>query len=223
MVNIVAGNGQIYLHFLPFLHFHLQQIVEILLPGIQRPDNSAYSILRLLMIRRRNHAIVLDKLVRNIPVSAPEVIDALQWRHNGRNGVSNHQPRDCLLNRLFRRRSKKTPKLRVTGLCVGNSPVTGEFPTLMASNAENVSIWWRHHGNLCLVNQIEFWVPSHHHRTACVWAALYLGNRLSYLEFTVHLGIIYFIKFAANFICIWQGKFWAGTQISLVVTLLYSC
>ena len=46
---------------------------------------------------------------------------------------------------IFRRRSKKTSKLRVTGLCVGNSPVTGEFPAQMASNAENVSSWWRHH------------------------------------------------------------------------------
>ena len=45
----------------------------------------------------------------------------------------------------FRRRSKKTPKHRVTGLCVGNSQVTGELPAKMASNAENVSIWWRHH------------------------------------------------------------------------------
>ena len=35
--------------------------------------------------------------------------------------------------------------LRVTGLCMGNSPETGEFPAQMASNAENVSIWWRHH------------------------------------------------------------------------------
>ena len=50
---------------------------------------------------------------------------SLLWRHNGHDGVSNHQPCDCLLNRLFRRRSKKTSKLRVTGLCVGNSPVTG--------------------------------------------------------------------------------------------------
>ena len=48
-------------------------------------------------------------------------------------------------NVLFRLRSKKTSKLRVTGLCEGNSPVTGEFPTQRASNAENVSIWWRHH------------------------------------------------------------------------------
>ena len=72
-------------------------------------------------------------------------IHSLRWRHNGRDDVSNHQPHDCLLNRLFRRRSKKTSKLRVTGLCVGNSPGTGEFPAQMASNAENVSIWWRHH------------------------------------------------------------------------------
>ena len=49
---------------------------------------------------------------------------SLLWRHNGRDGVSNHQPHDCLLNRLFRRRSKKTSKLRVTGLCAGNSPVS---------------------------------------------------------------------------------------------------
>ena len=72
-------------------------------------------------------------------------ISSLHWRHNGRDSVSHHQPHDCLLNRLFRRRSKKTSKLRVTGLCVGNSTGTGEFPAQMASNAENVSIWWRHH------------------------------------------------------------------------------
>ena len=42
-------------------------------------------------------------------------------------------------------RSKKTSKLRVTGLCAGNSPVTSEFPAQRASNTENVSIWWRHH------------------------------------------------------------------------------
>ena len=43
--------------------------------------------------------------------------------------------------------SKKTPKLRVTGLCAWNSPGTGEFPAQMAGYAENVSIWWRHHVN----------------------------------------------------------------------------
>ena len=71
--------------------------------------------------------------------------NTLQWRHNERDGVSNHQPPGCLLNGLFRRRSKKTSKLRVAGLCVGNSPVTGELTAQIASNAENVSIWWRYH------------------------------------------------------------------------------
>ena len=33
----------------------------------------------------------------------------------------------------------------VTGLCAGNSPGTGEFTAQLAINAENVSIWWRHH------------------------------------------------------------------------------
>ena len=49
-------------------------------------------------------------------------VSSLRWRHNDYDGVSNHQLHGCLLNRLFRRRSKKTSKLRVTGLCVGNSP-----------------------------------------------------------------------------------------------------
>ena len=71
---------------------------------------------------------------------------ALQWRHNERDRLSNHQPHDRLPNRLFGRRSKKTSKLRVTGLYEGNSAVTGEFPAQRASNAKNVSIWWRHHG-----------------------------------------------------------------------------
>ena len=58
-------------------------------------------------------------------------ISTLQWRHNGLDSVSNHQHHDCLLKRLSRRRSKKTSKLCVTGLCVGirrrpvNSPHKG--------------------------------------------------------------------------------------------------
>ena len=76
---------------------------------------------------------------------SPPLHDTLRWHHNGRDGVSNHQPHDCLLDRLFRRRPKKASKLSVTGLCVGNSQGTGEFPTQRASIAENVSIWCRHH------------------------------------------------------------------------------
>ena len=49
------------------------------------------------------------------------------------------------LKRLFRRRTKKTSKLRVTGLCEGNPPVNGGFPSQRANNVGNVSIWWLHH------------------------------------------------------------------------------
>ena len=81
---------------------------------------------------------------------------SLQWRHNGHHGVSNHRPHGCLLNRLFMRKSKKTSKPGVTGLCEENSPVTGEFPAQGASNAENVSIWWRHH----VTASLDLWHSS---------------------------------------------------------------
>ena len=88
---------------------------------------------------------------------------SLRWRHSGRDCVSNHQSRECLLSCLIRRRSKKTLKLRVTGLCAGNSPGTGEFPAQRASNAENVSIWWRHHDSCkfqikCMRNDTRYQV-----------------------------------------------------------------
>ena len=51
-----------------------------------------------------------------------ELAITLRWRHNDHDSVSNHQPNGCLLNRLFRHRSKETSKFRVIGLCVGNSP-----------------------------------------------------------------------------------------------------
>ena len=80
--------------------------------------------------------------------------------HNGHYGISNHQPYDCLLNRLFRCRSKKTLQVCITGLCKGNSPVTGEFPTQRANEAENVAIWWRHHG-VPMIFSLS--VPDHQH------------------------------------------------------------
>ena len=80
-----------------------------------------------------------------VPAGELPHIPPLYWRHNDHDGVSNHQPHGCLLSPLFRRRSKKTSKLRVTGLCAGKFTGTGKFPAQRANNAENVSIWWRHH------------------------------------------------------------------------------
>ena len=67
-----------------------------------------------------SYAVVVNATARNNVI--PKNANTLRWRHNDHTGVSNHQPHGCLLNRLFRRRSKKTWKLRVTGICVGNSP-----------------------------------------------------------------------------------------------------
>ena len=106
---------------------------------------------------------------------------ALRWRHNDHAGISNHQPHGCLLNRLFRRKSKKTSKLRVTGLCAGNSPGTGEFPAQMASYAENVSIWWRHHDAMpqCLG-------PMKQSKTLCI----NISQRLTHKQLDTHRCIL---------------------------------
>ena len=69
----------------------------------------------------------------------------LQRRHNERDVVSNHQPHDCLLKRLLKAQIKENIKAPRHWPLWGNSPVTGEFSAQRASNAENVSIWWRHH------------------------------------------------------------------------------
>ena len=90
----------------------------------------------LIVLLKSNWYLYSDKCQCHLKVIGTISLSALQWRHNEHDGVSNHQPHDCLLNRLFRPRSKKTSTLRVTGLCAGNSPVTGEFPAQEACNAE---------------------------------------------------------------------------------------
>ena len=71
---------------------------------------------------------MLSSKYRSFCFSRGMLLCTIKLRHNERDGISNHQPHGCLLKRLFRRRSRKTSKLRVTGLFAGNSPVTGEFP-----------------------------------------------------------------------------------------------
>ena len=106
--------------------------------------NMKYILLHLIT----RFSIVYHTLQKSLPVFRMDhkvylyhskLITTLQRRHNGCDGISNHQPRDCLL----KRRSKKTSERRVTSICGGNSPVNSQ----MASNAGNVSFWWRHHEN----------------------------------------------------------------------------
>ena len=113
----------------------------------------------------------------------------LHWRHNGRDCVSSHQPQDCLLKRLFGRRSKETSKLRVTGLCAGNSPgpvnsphkwpITWKmFPfddVIMTSHVsceEVYTIMWIFYGQ-------HFWT-----------AGIILGYRLSQWETMLHCNAV---------------------------------
>ena len=113
---------------------------------------------------------------------------SLQWRHNERDGVSNHHSHDSLLNRVFKRRSKKTSKLRVTGLCAGNLPVTGEFPAQRASNTENVSIWWRHQLGRIRYSQMIF--HKKHSSNSSIYSVI-SGNCERFITiFTVILWII---------------------------------
>ena len=86
----------------------------------------------------------------------------LRWRHNEHDGVSNHQSHHCVLHRLFRHRSKRTSKLRVTGLCAGNSPVAGEFPAQKTNDVENVSIWWRHHDSHLVFKALHWHFQESH-------------------------------------------------------------
>ena len=66
-----------------------------------------------------------DGVQQHISLAIEEVVKHI---HNDHDGVSNHQPHGCILNCLFRRRSKKTSKLRATGLCAGKSPGPGNSP-----------------------------------------------------------------------------------------------
>ena len=100
--------------------------------------------------RNRTSSWYFPHLLYN-PSWLPTYLITLQWRHNERDSVSNQQPCDCLFNCLFRRRSKETSNLRVTGLCAGNSTHKGPVTREMFS-FDDVSwrFWKRTNYNLIL-------------------------------------------------------------------------
>ena len=77
----------------------------------------------------RNTLSVINALFKSVDTgNLFEILWTLQWSHNERHGVSNHQHLDGLLGRLLRRTSKKISKLRVTSLCEGNPSLTSDSP-----------------------------------------------------------------------------------------------
>ena len=116
--------------------------------------------------------------------------------------VSNHRLLDCLLNRFFRRRSTKTPKLRPTGLVGGNPSVADGVRSQRASKGLNVSIWWRRHdkgvsGDLMLsVNEIQliFQISAQYQ----IWASVFKVCR--YSSHTVIVNLVYRIQMKKNIV-----------------------
>ena len=115
-----------HIFFVCYFSLQLQRFCILSKSEWKLPKQLSWVILQLTLVVKKN----LDDCIScvNINHAKPQQNKSKQkwnpllWRHNEHDSVSNHQPRGCLLNRLFRRRSKKTSKLRVTGLCVGNSP-----------------------------------------------------------------------------------------------------
>ena len=106
-------------------------------PVIRLFFNSLFRLTSKKIKKILHHCFSVRAVTRgSFPSLEVQKLKTLRWHPNGCDSVSNHQHHHCLLNRLFKCRSKKTSKLRVTGLCAGNSPRTGEFPAQMASNAE---------------------------------------------------------------------------------------
>ena len=93
--------------------------------------------------RPRSCSCMEPKSLSNVPWHS-----TLQWRRNECDDVSYHRRLHRVLHCWFRHWSKKTSKAPRHWLCAGNSPVAGEFPAQKASDAENVSIWRRHHDDI---------------------------------------------------------------------------
>ena len=89
--------------------------ILIFIVAINGPESNSGSIFYYWKV---THTIAVKHLWQEGKCMCRKTLKTLQWRHNGWDSVSNHQPHDCLLNRLFRHRSNNASKLRVNSLCV---------------------------------------------------------------------------------------------------------
>ena len=121
-----------FLYYTRRLIFNIRHIIldkHIILYFVLFKLNAGYYFFRLFTLRITEYPLCVIKSfnISHFAVRSKRphgYITSLQWRHNGHDGVSNHQPHHCLLNRLFGRRSKKKAKLHVRGIHRGpvNSP-----------------------------------------------------------------------------------------------------
>ena len=96
-----------------------------------------------------NFIIIIIIIIITTTIRIGRSRNSLQWRHNERDGISNHLRLHCLLNRLFR---CGPSKFRVTGLCEGSSTVTVELPAQTPVMRkmfpfDDVTLWSRNNSN----------------------------------------------------------------------------
>ena len=101
------------------------------------------------------HLVITVSADNLVPVPHEMGYFSLQWHQNGRYGISikwgiphyndfrmdvrlSQQQLDSLFNYLLKLASKKASIPGLWGLCEGNLPVTGGFPSQRTSNAESV-------------------------------------------------------------------------------------
>ena len=101
---------------------------------------------------------------------------------------------------------RKHQSSALLALCAGNSPVTGEFPTQGASNAENVSIWWRHHvilaqSGLTFTNAKDTMLLCQVRRQAAV-----IAEQDAWLAFCARIAIIKLAKFGYKSLGVFKMK-----------------
>ena len=82
---------------------------------------------------------------------------------------------------------RKHPSSASLALCAGNSPVTGEFPAQMASNAENDSVWWRHHGaKLANIAKAVCWGPFQNSLLTLLFRSFYIFSSIWNLHLSIY-------------------------------------
>ena len=128
----------------------------------------------------------------------------LEWRHNGRDGVSNHQPHHCLLNRLFRRGSKKHQSSASLAFVLGihrwpvNSPHKWQVTRKMFPFDDVIMRYVR--------------------MTAPYWVVLIPGPHACIYDYT-YIHIMYMKdNFFTYLLCTWSTKIFIGINEMLACT-----
>ena len=144
----------------------------------------------------------------------------LQWRYNERDGVSNHPCPEYLLNRSFRRRLKKTSKLRAIGLCEGNPPLTGGFPPQRPSHPEkgfHLMTSWSGRPAFVRINLVRFCLDVCGIRNICICQNEKLFKYHSYDTQNISWNeVVLYLLF-----CVWHQDVYTAVQIVVANPFFY--